>query len=339
MQPGTGVPGPYGDRGQYGGQAGPMYVSPNATGVDSRFAPPVSFYRDPSRAVAYTRFERFSIVWDLNDLRRNFQPPLPALLVPCDVTHDDWNRCIADITAAWSGTLLYDIFGEHRRQHQRQPTNTTASTPSSRARALVRPSSAVSKTIDIWNASFFYPRKLEMILFRGLERRSGMTAGRRDERLRRENIPAQYQAALMRRRRVTRDSDEEDDSDTSSLTSSSTSASSGSFKTTSEEELESEEEEEPSYVTRRRDRLAVGSNQMLQTPYPTKSRRNSMAAPATTGVGMDMHEMWAVKSREAIKMIRSRQKLEKKRRKLERRQRRRAQLGEPLYSVWISCTQ
>ncbi|KAG8901978.1 hypothetical protein FRC00_003094 [Tulasnella sp. 408] len=111
----------------------------------------------------------------------------------------------------------------------------------------------------------------------------------------------------------------------------------------SDEESASDEEDrsddEPAYVTKHRERRGVGSHQMPQTPYPlSRSRRNSLAAhgqlvPANTG--LDVHEMWAVKSREAVKVIRARQKIEKKRRKLERRMKRRELRGEPLYSLWI----
>lgn len=259
-----------------------------------------------------------------------------------DVLHDDWNRCMHDIVTAWSGNMPYDIFS-HGGRPRRQLTG--AATPASASRALVRPSSAVTKTIDVWNASFFLARKMELILYRGLERRSGMTAGKRSERLRREIIPAQYQEAIFgrnvrrrghgRRRDEEDDEDSDEDSDNSSLTSSSTSVSSESDSKFYSESDETDDGE-PAYVAQHRERRAVASHQIPQTPYPTsRSRRNSIAAPGTL-TSADPSEMWVVKSREASRMIRARQKVERKRRKLERRQRRRELRGEPLYSLWIT---
>lgn len=312
----------------------------NTASPDGRMAPPVSFYREPSRSVPYPRFDPFSILWDLADFRK-FTPPLPALLVPCDVLHDDWNRCMADLSTSWSGVLPYDIFNSPRKAQQKRQQS--AATRASAARQLVRPSSAVAKTIDIWNASFFYGRKLELILYRGLERRSGLTAGRKSERLKKEMFPPQFQAILYGRyprRRQRHDSEDESDEESDeSLTSSSTSDSSSSDEESFSDEEEDRSEEEPAYVTKHRDRRGVGSHQMPQTPYPlSKSRRNSLAAHGQlvpANAGLDVHEMWAVKSREAVKVIRARQKIEKKRRKLERRTRRRELRGEPLYSLWI----
>ncbi|KAG8903828.1 hypothetical protein FRB99_002679 [Tulasnella sp. 403] len=305
--------------------------------------PPPSFYRDPSKGLPYSRFETFCIVWDLNELKQ-LNPPLPALLVPCDVLHDDWNRCISDIMHAWSGVLPYDIFPHaNRSKESRYIASGVSSTPASGLRQLVRPTSAVSRTVDIWNASFFYPRRLEMILYRGLERRSGMSAGKRSERLKRSIVPGQYRTALEGRRIKRRSTRvDPDDTDSSSLTSSDTSVSSASEKEYSDDDDISDEE--PRYVTQAR-KMSHGAGNMPQTPFSTtRSRRNSLAASIAAGAmnregaGIDLHEMWAVKSREAVKMIRERQKIERKRRKLERRQRRRAMREEPLYSIWMTYT-
>lgn len=253
---------------------------------------------------------------------------------------------MADLTSAWAGAAPYDILLGNRSHHRQ--VSATASTPASRMHPLVRTSSSVAKTIDVWNTSFFHGRKLEMVLYRGLERRSGLQAGRKGERLRREVIPPQYQAALVRRktRRPVRGSadtsedDEDDDGDSSSLTSSSTSGS-GSDDDSGSDDSDSDSEDGHHRKHRKhgRDRVPVGSQHILQTPYPTRARRNSLAAQVVahrTGDGGDGYESWVVKNREAIKFIGKRQKLEKKMRRLERRQRRKALMGEPLYSVWMA---
>ncbi|KAG8987142.1 hypothetical protein FRB90_003564 [Tulasnella sp. 427] len=317
----------------YGNPSAVMPASP-----ETRSAPPMSFYREPSRSVPYPRFDPFSILWDLGDFRK-FSPPLPALLVPCDVLHDDWNRCIQDLSTAWTGALPYDIFNSPRKRQQNRHSG--AATPASGKSQLVRPSSAIAKTIDIWNASFFYGRKLELILYRGLERRSGLTAGRKSERLKRSAFPPQFQAILYGRypkRRQHHDSEDDTDDDSDeSLTSSSESDSSSSDEESYSDD-DDRSDDEPAYVTKHRDRRAVGSHQAPHTPHMSRSRRNSLAAHGQlvpANAGLDVHEMWAVKSREAVKVIRARQKIEKKRRKMERRMKRRELRGEPLYSLWI----
>jgi hypothetical protein len=63
-----------------------------------------------------------------------------------------------DITLAWTGRLPVP--------------------PGSR---LPRPSTAVSDLIDLWNASFFGPRHVELVLYKGRERRTGPHAGAVDD--------------------------------------------------------------------------------------------------------------------------------------------------------------
>ncbi|KAG8995268.1 hypothetical protein FRB90_000218, partial [Tulasnella sp. 427] len=148
--------------------------------------PPMAFNREPSKDLPYTRFNQFAIIFDLDDLKK-FLPPLPALLVPCDVKHEDWDRCMLDLSTAWNGVLPYDILHSPRKQRSRQTT-------------LARPSSAAAKTVDIWNHLFFYRRKVELILYRGLERRSGLTAGKESERLDKSSVPQQYRDIISGRR-------------------------------------------------------------------------------------------------------------------------------------------
>ncbi|KAG8989227.1 hypothetical protein FRB90_002346, partial [Tulasnella sp. 427] len=209
---------------------------------------PMAFNREPSRDLPYTRFDQFAITFDLEDLKKAL-PPLPALLVPCDVSHADWDRCIQDLTTAWcDGVLPYNISKSSRKVRQ-----------------LMGPSSAVANTIDIWNASFFWSRKVQLVLYRGLEKRSGPTAGKRSERLEMSSVPPQFQKTICGRKGKNKDEEKGTDDDSSGyITSPSTSDA-------------SDEGEE----------------------------------------GVD--EQWVIRSRRAIEIIRTRQKIEKKRRKLEKR--------------------
>ncbi|KAG8888652.1 hypothetical protein FRB98_007213 [Tulasnella sp. 332] len=326
----------------YGGGVGSGYgSSPN--GGNTRIMVPNSFYREPSRSVSYTRFTPFAIIWDLNELKQ-LVPPLPALLVPNDVHHDDWNRCISDVTTSWSGIFPYNLWNDAKKQaSRRNSTIQNANRPGYRGSGVgsriptMRPSSAVSRTVDIWNLSFFHDRGLELVLYRGLERRTGDTAGSRMERMKMDLVPQQYQLSIMGRKKrrppVTPlgrggrrgdedDDDDEIDSQASSLTSSSESSSSSSED--EEEENEEEDEEDDGYG---------GTQRRYKSTTKVKSRRNSMAP----GAGVDPYERWATKSRSGWKLIEKRQKLQRKRRKLERKQRQQLMREEPLYSMWMSC--
>jgi len=331
-----------------------MYPSPNGGGgSNGRVLVPTSFYREPSRSAPYTRFSPFAIIWDLNELKQLI-PPLPALLVPNDVMHEDWNRCISDVTQAWSGIFPYDIWNHHNQHKSNNVAikghNRTASSSSNAYRrgqmkTTMRPSSAVARTVDVWNISFFHDRGLELVLYRGLERRTGETAGSRQEKMKMDQVPAQYQSSIMGRRKrrpsatphsqrgmrnrrgEESESDEDVDSDASSLTSSASSSSSSEEEDEEEDLDEEEDEDEYERNPYGRYKSAGGG------AGGTASRRNSMAA----GAGVDPYDRWSKKSRVGWKLIEKRQKIQKKRRKLERRQRRQMMREEPLYSMWMSC--
>ncbi|KAF8583970.1 hypothetical protein K439DRAFT_1182913 [Ramaria rubella] len=119
---------------------------------------PAGFTRQPSMAVPYTYFDPVLVLSDLNGLYQQL-PTMPPVLVPHDVWLEDWVRCIEDIARAWVGKM------PDRNMSTKKPHN------------------VVAQLIDIWNASFFSLRGVELVLFRGRQRRSGPLAGRYDSRL------------------------------------------------------------------------------------------------------------------------------------------------------------
>lgn len=74
-----------------------MGVYPGAHSNHSYAAQRQSFNREQSRAVAYTPFETFAIVQHMQELLQILPqvPPLPAVLVPHDVLHEDWASCMS----------------------------------------------------------------------------------------------------------------------------------------------------------------------------------------------------------------------------------------------------
>jgi len=80
--------------------------------------------------------------------------------VPHDVYHEDWIRFIQDLALAWAGKL-----------------------PTSDPNRSSRPSAVTAELIDLWNNSFFASRGVEVILYKGHERRSGQYFGQADRNL------------------------------------------------------------------------------------------------------------------------------------------------------------
>ncbi|THH12911.1 hypothetical protein EW146_g7248 [Bondarzewia mesenterica] len=115
--------------------------------------PPDGFSRPPNLAQSYTWFDTMKI----QDMDNFFDdmPRMPLVLVPHDVYHEDWIRFMQDLAMAWAGRL---------------PT----ADPSRRSQ---KRSSVTAELVDLWDASFFQQRGVEVILFKGHERRSGPSAG------------------------------------------------------------------------------------------------------------------------------------------------------------------
>ncbi|KAJ7499211.1 hypothetical protein FB451DRAFT_1204643 [Mycena latifolia] len=135
--------------GQASFPAGMQMPDPNAAD-QGQLAAPEGFSRPVNVAQAYTPFETMKIQ-DMDDLVQN-TPRMPAVLQPHDVYGSDWNRMIQDLCLAWTGRLPAP------GRPQRKTT-------------------LAADLIDLWNVSFFFPRGVEVVLYKGRERRSGPNAG------------------------------------------------------------------------------------------------------------------------------------------------------------------
>lgn len=152
----------------YSGVTGPGYVDVNAQQRGALINPaqqgimfPEAFNRLPSFGRgSLAPFEPFLITW-LDNLAKDM-PRLPAVLVPHDITHQDWIKFMSDVTSVWLGQT-------------RNPYPSSAVQP--------RRSTIASSVIDSWNSAFFLPRRIEVVLIKGRTRYSGPGAGRSDPRL------------------------------------------------------------------------------------------------------------------------------------------------------------
>ncbi|TRM68430.1 hypothetical protein BD626DRAFT_545522 [Schizophyllum amplum] len=118
-----------------------------------QLAPPESFLRPPNAAMPYTPFNSPMYIAEMADIIHNI-PPMPLVLGPHDIIVDDWSRMMADLAGAWAGAL--PIATDGRRQKR---------------------SSLVAHMLDAWNSNFYTPRGIEVVLYKGRERRSGPGAG------------------------------------------------------------------------------------------------------------------------------------------------------------------
>ncbi|KAG2158951.1 uncharacterized protein EDB93DRAFT_1117218 [Suillus bovinus] len=120
------------------------------------------FARTPNTTQAYAPFSMTRIQG--MDQFLSQIPSMPSVLNTHDVYDQDWSTFMNSISFAWKGTLPLPTF----------------------ARGFLR-SSIVADLISRWNNSFFLPRRVEIVLYKGCERRSGPHAGTVDDRV---SLPA-----------------------------------------------------------------------------------------------------------------------------------------------------
>jgi len=90
-------------------------------------------------------------------------PKMPLVLQPHDVYHADWIRFTQDLALSWAGKLPLPEFARNGRPPKR--------------------STLAADLVDLWNSSFFLARGVEVVLYKGRERRSGPNAGVIDRQL------------------------------------------------------------------------------------------------------------------------------------------------------------
>jgi len=140
----------------------PAYQQPPPLQGEAMLPPPEGFSRPPNAAQSYTYFENLK-VQDLDELERSL-PRMPAVLTTHDVYHEDWIRFMQDLTNAWSGRLPIP---ESAKQDGRPPKRSVVTID----------------LVELWNNSFFIPRGIELMVYKGRERRNGKYVGRVDSSL------------------------------------------------------------------------------------------------------------------------------------------------------------
>jgi hypothetical protein len=143
-----------------------------------QLAAPEAFSRPPNAAQPYTPFNVMR-VQDMDDFYDQI-PRMPLVLDTHDVYHQDWIRFmnvsgygstfwfiahspLQDLALAWAGKMPIPEF-------------TKVGIPPKR-------STLVADLINLWNDSFFRARRVEVVLYKGRERRSGPHTGNVDSHL------------------------------------------------------------------------------------------------------------------------------------------------------------
>ncbi|KAJ7638584.1 hypothetical protein FB45DRAFT_903294 [Roridomyces roridus] len=128
----------------------PGMQNPDPNVDQGQLAAPEGFSRPVNAAQAFTPFEPMKIQ-DMDELVQNVSR-MPAVLGPHDVYSTDWNRLMQDLCLAWTGRLPAP--GRDQKK-----------------------SSLAADLIHLWNSSFFFHRGVEVVLYKGRERRTGPSAG------------------------------------------------------------------------------------------------------------------------------------------------------------------
>ncbi|KAF8138682.1 hypothetical protein EV363DRAFT_539850 [Boletus edulis] len=129
-------------------------------GPEQQLPAPEAFSRPANAAQSYTPFNTMKI----QEMEQFYDqiPRMPLVLETHDVYHQDWIRFMNDLALAWAGNMPIPEFSRGP-----QPKRSTL----------------VADLIDLWNASFFLTRRVEVVLYKGRERRSGANAGAIDYNL------------------------------------------------------------------------------------------------------------------------------------------------------------
>ncbi|KDQ64923.1 hypothetical protein JAAARDRAFT_242513 [Jaapia argillacea MUCL 33604] len=132
----------------------PAFNRPSQQPVGSLIEPEC-FKRPPNATHPYPPFD-ITRVLELDDLLDEVMPNFPFKLSTHDVYNEDWTRLMLDLWMVWS------------RELQKPEVSGTQ---------VPRRSSVVADIIDSWNAKFFAPRGLQVLLYKGRECRSGPNSG------------------------------------------------------------------------------------------------------------------------------------------------------------------
>lgn len=119
-------------------------------------------------------------IQDMDDFYENM-PRMPKVLVPHDVYHEDWIRFIQVNSLVLAKNFLGSVVDESVLKDL--ALSWAGKLPTTDPTRASRPSLVTAELIDLWNNSFFAQRGVEVVLFKGHERRSGPWIGQAERNL------------------------------------------------------------------------------------------------------------------------------------------------------------
>ncbi|KLO15759.1 hypothetical protein SCHPADRAFT_248452 [Schizopora paradoxa] len=160
-------------------------------GDQELLATPEAFSRPINRAQTFTPFEMMKIQ-DLDDFLRNI-PRLPVVLTTHDVYAEEWGRLMGVSDLSLHICVANSVTHVARPQDLSLAWQNHLPLPSNlRSGKMPKRTTVVSDLLDSWNAAFFLPRGIEVVLYKGRERLSGRGAGRPETRLPRMDSEDSY---------------------------------------------------------------------------------------------------------------------------------------------------
>ncbi|KAF5364368.1 hypothetical protein D9756_000792 [Leucocoprinus leucothites] len=145
------------------GAASPHVPGGMLPDAGQQLLPPEGFSRHVSPNLSYAPFNTTKIQDMEEFVLASHLPRMPVVLKSHDVYPEDWLRLMTDLRLAWSGRLPV-------------PSDNRSGQPPRRT-------TLAADLVDLWNTSFFFPRGVEVVLYKGRQRRSGPRVGTIDNGL------------------------------------------------------------------------------------------------------------------------------------------------------------
>ena len=121
-------------------------------------------------------------IQDMDDFFENL-PRMPKVLVPHDVYHEDWIRFMQVIPLVSFSTQTFLAVQLLTISLKDVALSWAGKLPTNDQNRSSRPSQVTAELIGLWNNSFFAQRGVEIVLFKGHERRSGPWTGQVERNL------------------------------------------------------------------------------------------------------------------------------------------------------------
>jgi hypothetical protein len=159
----------------------PHMPVPTIPGEPRQLPAPEAFSRPINAANSFALFDMAKIL-DMEEIYEK-APKMPTVLTTHDIYPDDWKRCMQVRVSSPLHSTLFDNPGRLFQDLGRSWTGQLPVPTMGKDGQPPRRSALAADLVELWNTSFFRPRGVELILYKGNERRTGPQAGQIEHRL------------------------------------------------------------------------------------------------------------------------------------------------------------